>query len=39
MKEGTQTRLLTPEEFETLVCSLNADQIDRINDMLGGITK
>ena len=37
MRETTESRLLTTDEFETLVCSLSADQIDRINDMLGGI--
>ena len=39
MRETTESRLLPPDEFETLVCSLSADQIDRINDMLGGIAK
>ena len=39
MRETTESRLLTTDEFETLVFSLSADQIDRINDMLGGIEK
>ena len=39
MRETIESRLLTTDEFETLVCNLSADQIDRINDMLGGIAK
>lgn len=30
MKDGTETRLLTPDEFETLVSGLTAAQIDKI---------
>ena len=39
MRETTESRLLTTDEFKALVSSLNADQIEKINDMLGGITK
>lgn len=30
MKDGTEIRLLTPDEFETLVSGLTAAQIDKI---------
>lgn len=30
MKEEIETRLLTPDEFETLVSGLTATQIDKI---------
>lgn len=30
MKDGTETRLLTPDEFKTLVSGLTAAQIDKI---------
>lgn len=30
MKEGIETRLLTPDEFETLVSGLTTAQIDKI---------
>ena len=34
MKDGTETRLLTLDEFETLVSGLTAAQIDKIIAML-----
>ena len=34
MRETNETRVLTADEFKALICGLNADQIERINNML-----